>query len=112
METFGKRLRHLIKNSEYKTIRGLAKKIGFSEVAISSIVNDRSKPSYDFILTCLDAFPDVDVSWLITGESSADILRLENKQLKEKVNIFKTKLDKAVKLYSNRKSPQMSFAFK
>jgi len=108
MENFGKRLKFLIKHSDIKSIRNLAKKTNFSTTSISYLINGHSKPSYEFLIALVDVFPDLDLNWLMTGESRGDLLALENKQLKEQVKVFETKLRKAVKPSSNRIQPSVT----
>ena len=61
------------------TASSLAKALGVEASAISHIRSGRNKPSYDFVVKILRAFPDVNPDWLLldgeefmrTGESSA-----------------------------------------
>ena len=43
----------------------LAKTLGVEASAISHIRSGRNKPSYDFVVKILRAFPDVDPDWLL-----------------------------------------------
>ena len=60
------------------TASSLAKALGVEASAISHIRSGRNKPSYDFVVKILRAFPDVNPDWLLldgeefmrTGESS------------------------------------------
>ncbi len=45
----------------------LADKIKVQRSSISHILSERNKPSYDFILKFLEAFPNVNAEWFITG---------------------------------------------
>ena len=52
------------------TASSLAKALGVEASAISHIRSGRNKPSYDFVVKILRAFPDVDPDWLLLdGES-------------------------------------------
>ena len=61
------------------TASSLAKVLGVEASAISHIRSGRNKPSYDFVVKILRAFPDVSPDWLLldgeeflrTGASSA-----------------------------------------
>ena len=61
------------------TASSLAKVLGVEASAISHIRSGRNKPSYDFVIKILRAFPDVNPDWLLldgeeflrTGASSA-----------------------------------------
>ncbi len=45
----------------------LADRIGVQRSGLSHILSGRNKPSYDFILKFLEAFPNVNAEWFITG---------------------------------------------
>lgn len=109
MKNFGERLLYLIKSSEIKSITNYAEKSNFSTVAISNVIHGKSKPSFDFIIACLDVFPDVDLNWLVSGERIAESLKLENKHLKERLQLSENKISRLAKYSSNRVSPQIPF---
>ena len=46
----------------------LADKLGIQRSGISHILQERNKPSYDFIVKFLKAFPNVNPDWLLTGQ--------------------------------------------
>ena len=64
------------------TASSLAKALGVEASAISHIRSGRNKPSYDFVVKILKAFPDVNPDWLLldgdeflrTGVSSSSSL--------------------------------------
>ena len=45
-----------------------AEKIGVQRSSISHILSSRNKPSLDFVLKILSAFPEVDLYWLFNGK--------------------------------------------
>jgi len=47
-----------------------ADRIGVQRSSISHILSGRNKPSIDFLEKILNAFPDTDVKWLITGRAT------------------------------------------
>lgn len=47
-----------------------AEKIGVQRSSISHILSGRNKPSLDFILKILTAFPEVDLYWLFNGKGN------------------------------------------
>ena len=51
----------------------LAKTLGVEASAISHIRSGRNKPSYDFVVKILRAFPDIDPDWLLLD--GTEILR-------------------------------------
>lgn len=50
---------------------GFADKIGIQRSSVSHIFSGRNKPSIDFLEKILNVFPDIDVTWLITGKVSS-----------------------------------------
>jgi transcriptional regulator with XRE-family HTH domain len=46
----------------------LADEIGVQRSGISHIMSGRNKPSLDFILKVLDAYPEINADWLLKGE--------------------------------------------
>ncbi len=63
-----------------------ADKIGVPRSGLSHVLSGRNKPSLDYVLKMLNAFPELDPYWLIKGQkTSASIRRIveeENKNLK------------------------------
>jgi len=47
-----------------------AEKIGVQRSSISHILSGRNKPSLDFILKILSAYPGVELYWLINGKGN------------------------------------------
>lgn len=47
-----------------------AEKIGVQRSSISHILSGRNKPSLDFVLKMLHAYPEVDLYWLFNGRGS------------------------------------------
>ena len=47
-----------------------AEKIGVQRSSISHILSGRNKPSLDFILKILSAYPEVDLYWLFNGKGT------------------------------------------
>jgi transcriptional regulator with XRE-family HTH domain len=47
-----------------------AEKIGVQRSSISHILSGRNKPSLDFILKILSAYPEVELYWLINGKGN------------------------------------------
>ena len=67
MEDFIPRLENLM---EYYglTASSFADRIGVQRSSISHLLSGRNKPSLDFILKITDAFPEVDLYWLLNGK--------------------------------------------
>lgn len=64
------RIRNVIEESELSAA-AFADKIGVQRSSISHILSGRNKPSLDFILKVLDAFPALDSDWLLLGKDSS-----------------------------------------
>lgn len=65
-EAFTKRLKIII---EYYNISAavLAEKMDVQRSSISHILSGRNKPSLDFVMKILKAFPEVELYWLLNG---------------------------------------------
>ncbi len=66
-EAFTKRLQKVI---DYygETASSFAEKIGVQRSSISHILSGRNKPSLEFVLKILSAFPEVELYWLLNGK--------------------------------------------
>lgn len=68
-EDFVKRLQKVIKYYG-ESASSFAEKIGVQRSSISHILSGRNKPSLDFILKILSAYPEVDLYWLFNGKGT------------------------------------------
>ena len=68
-EDFIKRLETIL---DYYGINAstFADKIGVQRSSLSHLLSGRNKPSLDFILKILEAYPDVDLYWILNGKGS------------------------------------------
>ena len=68
-EAFSKRLQHII---EYygESASSFSEKIGVQRSSISHILSGRNKPSLEFVLKILSAFPEVELYWLLKGKGT------------------------------------------
>ncbi|MFI0429046.1 helix-turn-helix domain-containing protein [Mariniflexile sp. HMF6888] len=66
-EAFTKRLQQVI---DYygESASSFAEKIGVQRSSISHILSGRNKPSLEFVLKILSAFPEVELYWLLNGK--------------------------------------------
>lgn len=66
-EAFTKRLQQVI---DYygETASSFAEKIGVQRSSISHILSGRNKPSLEFVLKILSAYPEVELYWLLNGK--------------------------------------------
>jgi transcriptional regulator with XRE-family HTH domain len=71
-----KRLLLFLQSEDMNPTR-FADKIGVQRSSISHILSGRNKPSYDFLLKIMEAFPQLSAEWLLTGRGKmykADII--------------------------------------
>lgn len=66
IEDFAKRI-HILLNYYEISAALLAEKIDVQRSSISHILSGRNKPSLDFVLKILKAFPEVELYWLLNG---------------------------------------------
>ncbi|MDT8418333.1 MAG: helix-turn-helix transcriptional regulator, partial [Lutibacter sp.] len=66
IEQFAKRLNILMDYYEISAAL-LAEKIEVQRSSISHILSGRNKPSLEFVLKILKAFPEVELYWLLNG---------------------------------------------
>lgn len=64
------------------TTSSFADKVGVQRSGVSHILNGRNRPSMDFLLKVLEAFPRVDAGWLLTGKSPDNSTPPEQKSVK------------------------------
>lgn len=64
--SIGKRIDLLVKTLNLTGIK-FAESIGVNSSNITHIVGDRSKPSYSFLLSILETYPEVSSDWLMIG---------------------------------------------
>ena len=67
IEDFIKRLEIIL---DYYSLNAssFADKIGVQRSSLSHLLSGRNKPSLDFILKILEAFPDLDLYWILNGK--------------------------------------------
>ncbi|WP_299362345.1 helix-turn-helix transcriptional regulator [Winogradskyella sp.] len=53
-----------------ETASSFAEKVGVQRSSISHILSGRNKPSLDFVMKILHAYPDVELYWLLNGKGS------------------------------------------
>lgn len=82
-EAFIKRLKKVM---EYygESASSFAEKISVQRSSISHILSGRNKPSLEFVLKTLTAFPEVELYWLMNGKGSfpkQDLIKEETKTI-------------------------------
>jgi transcriptional regulator with XRE-family HTH domain len=66
-EAFTKRLKIIIEHYDISAAV-LAEKMDVQRSSISHILSGRNKPSLDFVMKILKAFPEVELYWLLNGD--------------------------------------------
>jgi transcriptional regulator with XRE-family HTH domain len=66
-DEFSKRLQNVI-DYYSESASSFAQKIEVQRSSISHILSGRNKPSLDFVLKILDAYPEVELYWLLNGK--------------------------------------------
>jgi transcriptional regulator with XRE-family HTH domain len=69
---FAKRLQKII-NENDENASSFAEKIGVQRSSISHVLSGRNKPSLDFVLKVLKAYPEVNLYWLLNGKGDPNI---------------------------------------
>lgn len=67
--TLGEKFRRLI-DSKHPSVTAFARKIGKNNTQISNYVNDKVKPSIEFLNIMIEEFPEADLNWLLREEES------------------------------------------
>ena len=85
------RFKQLLKEKNLTAAR-FAELIQVNASAMSHILNGRNKPGFDVLEKIVQAFPDVNLNWLISGQGNnpSSVLSLENvpKKIKRIILFF------------------------
>lgn len=76
-------IKHIQKVMDYygESPSSFAEKIGVQRSSISHILSGRNKPSLDFVLKILSAFPEVDLYWLFNGKGEFPSRNKKSKEI-------------------------------
>ena len=88
------RLKNWMEKEDLKSST-LADSIGVNRATISHILSGRNKPSIDLLEKLLNAYPNINANWLISG-----IGYMQNKLEKKEVLLYK-KIGKVVVFYDD-----------
>ena len=66
------------------TASAFADKTGVQRSGVSHLISGRNKPSLDFIVKVLDAFPEIDLYWLLIGQG--EMIKAETPELPSALN--------------------------
>jgi len=76
------------------TSSSFADKIGVQRSGVSHILNGRNRPSMDFLLKVIEAFPRVDAGWLLTGKSPESSMQEERRAVKKESGDYENRNQK------------------
>ena len=62
------RIRLILKANQMNSSQ-FADRVGVNRASLSHVLSGRNKPSHDFLSKIIKEFPNVNASWLITGET-------------------------------------------
>lgn len=94
-----------------------ADKIGINRSNLSHVLSGRNKPSLDFLTKIITSYPNVNASWLITGETregeltAPEEIKTANPKVKPENNSIDTGpegVEKIVVFYTNGKFKEYS----
>lgn len=68
-EEFTRRLHKIMEHHDLSAA-SFADKIDVGRSSISHLLSGRNKPSLDFVMKIINAFPDVELYWLLNGKGS------------------------------------------
>jgi transcriptional regulator with XRE-family HTH domain len=98
VEEFASRLKLMLNYYEISAAQ-LADKIEVQRSSISHILSGRNKPSLEFVLKILKAFPEVELYWLLNGkgtfpkvEENAEITSTPSSNIKKETSVEDNKL--------------------
>ena len=69
---FSQRLQKVIDFHD-ESASSFAEKIGVQRSSISHVLSGRNKPSLDFVMKVLNAYPNVELYWLLNGKGTFPI---------------------------------------
>ena len=110
-QNFTKRLQKVIDYYD-ETASSFAEKIGVQRSSISHILSGRNKPSLDFVMKILHAYPEVELYWLLNGkgEFPSTIATTQNPESKQEA--FKMETTKAISSSSNSEIEKIVIFYK
>lgn len=91
----------LILKANNLTASEFADKVGVNRASLSHVLSGRNKPSHDFLSKIINEFPNVNASWLVTGETregSFEGGRSEEESKPETVTVSLSSSKKIVKV--------------
>ena len=104
-ESFLKRLEEIMLNNQLSAA-AFAERIGVQRSSVSHILSRRNKPSLDFMLKIHEHFREIDLDWLILGNSKqksstpSEFLKISEQARGTKLQNIEVSQEKAKKINS------------
>jgi transcriptional regulator with XRE-family HTH domain len=89
------------------TATQLAEILDVQRSGISHVLSGRNKPSLDFVMKLVHAFPDVSYDWLISGKG--DLSESEKREKEEENTIVTPEKDTSVTNQNSRKDTNVTY---
>ncbi|WP_417200069.1 helix-turn-helix domain-containing protein [Bizionia sp.] len=75
----GDKLRVVLEKNGY-SVKAYSKKTGINYTQLSQYLNNKRKPSIEFLDTFFNEFPEVDLNWLLRDSESAENFVMEQSE--------------------------------
>jgi hypothetical protein len=69
MDNFASRLRKVLDHYEVTAYR-IAKEISFTNAAVLNLLSGKTSPSYEFVFSLLEKYPELNANWLVMGRDT------------------------------------------
>ena len=97
-EEFAKRLEKVFDHYDL-TATSFSEKVNVGKATISHLLSGRNKPSLDFVLKTVKAFPEVELYWLLNGKGSFPTENLPQKDKEIETDKYHDKQEDQLSLH-------------
>ena len=97
-EEFAKRLEKVFDHYDL-TATSFSEKVNVGKATISHLLSGRNKPSLDFVLKTVKAFPEVELYWLLNGKGSFPTENLPQKDKEIEIDKYHDKQEDQLSLH-------------
>lgn len=97
----------LIIKANNESPSSFADKVGVKRSNLSHVLSGRNNPSLDFLAKVINTYPNVNASWLLTGETRVGEFKAEKQEdnhVKNNIasNMYDQEIEKIVVFYSDK----------
>ena len=83
-----------------------AERVGVNRASLSHVLGGRNKPSMDFLSKVIKEFPNVNGSWLLTGEANNENSSMQNENVqldmgKDSIEENSSSIERVIVFYKN-----------